>query len=266
MSNKVKLNNLLNGDCLGIMAKMPNDSVDAIITDPPYYTTSLKFDREAKIDFEEFFKQAHRICKSGGVVVSFAQQPFATDLIIANRKNFRYEIIWEKTLAMGFLSAKKRPLRAHENILVFSAKGHATYNPQKVRVHNKLPRLIKTSKGSNSICQHYNQKKADYCDDGTRYPRSVYKCKNASKSWDKTAFHPTQKPLELVRWLVKTYTNPGDIVFDPFAGSATTAVAAIETGRNYIAVEKDLLFYKQAKERIKAAEQSVNQYSEIIAA
>lgn len=250
-----KGNRLIHGDCLEVMAAMPDNSVNVIITDPPYYTTNLKFDREAKIDFEAFFAEAHRICKPEGSIVSFAQQPFATDLICANRRYFRYELIWEKTMAMGFLNAKKRPLRAHENILVFSEKGFANYNPQKIRVHNRITKKIRKA---NDICQHYNKKKVDYIDDGTRYPRSVLKHQNVSRGFfkskqDKSIFHPTQKPLDLIRWLVLTYTNPGEIVFDPFAGSATTAVAAMETNRRYIAVEKDLSFFEQAQARIEAA-------------
>ena len=246
--NSILTNQLINGDCLEIMAGMPDNSVDAIITDPPYYTTNLKFDQEPKIDFTEFFKQAHRICKFEGSIVCFSQQPFTTNLINVNRANFRYEWIWEKSLALGFLNAKKRPLRAHENIILFSEKGFSTYNPQKTRVHNK-PVSIKKQKPR--VCRHYNQHAStDYKDDGTRYPRSVVKFKNVSRGWDKTAFHPTQKPLDLIRLLVETYTNPGATVFDPFAGSATTAVAAIQTGRNYIAIEKDSDFYVQAKARI----------------
>jgi site-specific DNA-methyltransferase (adenine-specific) len=243
----MQLNRLINRDCFEVMADMADNSVDTIITDPPYYTTSLKFDKEVKIDFHLFFKEAHRICKPNGAIISFAQQPFATDLIVANRKYFRCEIIWEKTMALGFLNAKKRPLRAHENILVFSENGYCTYNPQKVKTSEKIR---KRESAGGAVCSHYNQERFNYTPDGTRYPRSVYKCRNVSRSWDKTAFHPTQKPLDLVKWLVKTYSNPGETVFDPFAGASTTAVAAYETGRNYIAVEKDLNFYTLAQDRL----------------
>lgn len=245
----MKSNQLINGDCLEVMSNIPDDSIDALITDPPYYTTHLKFDKESKINFELFFKEAHRICKSKAPVICFSQQPFTTDLIVANRKNYRVEWIWEKSLAMGFLNAKKRPLRAHENIVIFSEKGWHTYNPQKIRVHNKKK---KVQKRNGYITRHYNQKQVDSVDDGTRYPRSVVKYRNVSKSWDKTAFHPTQKPLELLELLVKTYSNPGELIFDPFSGSAVTAIAAIRNNRKYLVVEKDPAFYELAKQRINA--------------
>jgi site-specific DNA-methyltransferase (adenine-specific) len=243
---------LIHGDCFDVINQMANNSVNAVITDPPYNTTKCKFDLE-KFDPQKFFSEINRICKPDGNIIVFSQQPFTSELIAANKKYFRHEIIWEKNMALGFLNAKKRPLRAHENILIFSQKGYGTYNPEKTRVHNKT----KTKK-TRGICQHYNQAKVDFIDDGTRYPRSVVKYQNVSKAWDKNAFHPTQKPLSLISWLMLNFTNPEDLIFDPFGGSATTAVAAIETGRKYIVIEKDLDFFNKALKRIELTDPLLN--------
>lgn len=240
---------------------MTDDSVNAIITDPPYYSTNLEFDKKPQVNWIDLFQELHRVCKYDGAIVVFSQQPFTTDLINANRENFRYEIIWEKSLAMGFLNANKRPLRAHENILIFSSKGHGKYNPQKTKLYPppKNPRVRR----NNHKAPHYGRQRTGasvHVDDGTRYPRSVLKYKNVLRSWgNKHAIHPTQKPLDLVKWLVLTYTDLGDTVFDPFAGSGTTACAAIETGRKYIACERDEKYFYHAKKRIEEVTASFGQ-------
>ncbi|BDA74387.1 DNA methylase N-4/N-6 domain protein [Calothrix sp. PCC 7716] len=223
------------------MQQIPDKSVDAIITDPPYGTTELKWDKV--IDWTAFWEQAKRVMKQPtSLVIMFAAQPFATDLIVSNRTWFRYELIWEKTIASGFLDAKKRPLRAHENILVFSDKWKgATYNPQ------KTPGTKYTEKRTGKRSQHYNKSKSitifdERCD---RYPRTVLRYPTVQKIG-----HPTTKPIDLVSWLVLSYTNKDDLVLDPFSGSGTTALACLKNNRNFIAIEKEEKYCELARRRL----------------
>jgi site-specific DNA-methyltransferase (adenine-specific) len=237
---------------------MQDGSVDMILTDPPYGMTDLGWD--AAPDLARMFAEFNRVAKPNGAIVVTAQQPFATDCIVANRERFRYEWIWEKTNALGFLDANKKPLRAHENILVFY-KSLPTYNPQKTKVANDRVGSFRIREGDS--VQHYNQCRTSvYVCDGTRYPRSVVKFSNHSgnifgKKQDGATQHPTQKPLALFEYLIKTYTNEGETVLDCFAGSGTTAVAAINTGRKYIVVEKEQKYVEIIKRRVEAAKQTL---------
>ena len=221
------------------MRQLPDNCVDAIIADPPYGTTNIGWDKS--IDWSAFWREAHRIaaCDTAPIVL-FSAQPFTTDLIISNRECFRYEIIWEKTIAAGYLDASRRPLKAHENILVFSKKfKQSTYNPQKVK---GKPYITKRGRAA----PHYASVETVWTENkGDRYPRSVLHYPTAQKQG-----HPTSKPLELIKWLVNTYTNENAIVLDPFMGSGTTAVACIETQRRYIGVEKLPKYVDLAKCRI----------------
>lgn len=219
---------IFQGDYRLGLAKLPDASVDLVLTDPPYGTTAIGWDTAP--DLQEFWSIVNRVLKPEGVVVSFAAQPFTTDLINSNRKNYRYELIWHKSLAVGFLDAKIRPLRAHENIVVFARKLKAsTYNPQMG--------VGKPFKGKQTgECAHYGQKRHHIADNkGTRYPRSVLHYNNAGG----VRMHPTQKPLELMKYLVRTYSNPGELVVDPFMGRGTTLMAAVETGRFAIGCERE---------------------------
>jgi site-specific DNA-methyltransferase (adenine-specific) len=235
---------MVRGDCLEYMRTMQAGSVDAVITDPPYGNTKLHFDKY-KIDLSALWKELNRIVKPKGAILIFSMQPFTTDLINSNRKNFSYEIIWCKTLPMGFLDANVRPLRAHENILLF-ANGRTTYNPQ-YWMREKYVKKRRTSP-----IPHYG--KAENCNpltisNGERYPLSwgiVSNCNDGS-------LHPTQKPIELIRYLVQTYTNENDTILDPFMGSGTTGVACHLTGRRFIGVELDAAYYEIACRRIAAA-------------
>jgi site-specific DNA-methyltransferase (adenine-specific) len=226
------------GDCFELMGKIADQSVDAIITDPPYGTTRLEWDQ--KIDLAAWWEAAGRVIKPSGVIAMFAAQPFATDLINSNRKWFRYELIWRKSRAVGFLDANKRPLRAHENILIFSRyfkrsndgkRAASTYNPQFT-----LGKPYKKSGGLNHTA-HYGKviEQPARENDGRRYPVDVldFASDNNARS-----LHPTQKPLELVKWLVLTYTNAGELVLDPFAGSGTTLVACKYEDRCAIGIEQ----------------------------
>jgi site-specific DNA-methyltransferase (adenine-specific) len=230
-----------------ILKSLPDKCLDMILEDMPYNNTDLKF--EYKVDLQAYWEERLRAIKDNGVIALTAQQPFVTDIINSNRKMFRYEIIWEKNKYMGFLNANKMPLRGHENILIFYKK-LPTYNPQKVmatamKVNNRIRKV------SSRTSQHYTSYNAvDYNDDGSRFPHSVLKVPGST---GKDHFHPTQKPLSLFSWLIRTYTNPGELVFDGFAGAATTAVAAIANGRKFIACEWGDEYYDRAQERIKNA-------------
>ncbi len=235
------------GDCHEWLETLEDGSVDAVITDPPYHTTQLAFDA-LEVRWAELWPLIYRKCKPSAVQVIFGVQPFVTDLINSNRKRFRYEIIWEKSQATGFLDAPKRPLKAHENILVFAElPNRTTYNPQKLAA-SKPPSLRRQLPGAGSGKQyspHGRDNPKAYFDDGSRHPVTVAYCPNGGSSQ-----HPTQKPLELLAYLVKTYSNPGDLVVDPFAGSGTTAHACILTGRRFMGCEIDEKYHRLATRRL----------------
>lgn len=230
---------LFQGDCLDLMKDIPDGSVDCIITDPPYGTTDCKWDKIP--DLKLFFEHGFRVLKENGALISFSQLPFAVDLINTCRKYFRYEIIWQKTKPVGFLNANKMPLRAHENILVFYRK-LPVYNPQKKK---GAPYKTK-SLGTGSDL--YGNKKPSATNNitGDRHPSDVLLFKKCNFE----SLHPTHKPVELMEWLVKTYTNPGDTVLDCFMGSGTTGVACVRNGRNFIGMELQEKYFEIAQKRI----------------
>ncbi|MBV9865362.1 MAG: site-specific DNA-methyltransferase [Abitibacteriaceae bacterium] len=229
------------------MAKLADHSIDALISDPPYGMTDLFWDR--KIDWPRFWKEIERICKENAVIVLFSQQPFTTDLINSNRKWFRYELIWHKTMAVGWLSANQRPLRAHENILIFAKRFQkSTYNPQMELGHK--PYISQHTGPVALYGRQRNWPSVARSVGGERYPRSVLTLSNCGFSRRNPRLHPTQKPLMLIRWLVKSYTNPGDMVLDPFMGSGTTGVACLQTGRHFIGVELEFSYFSNAHERL----------------
>lgn len=229
---------LLNGDCLDLMKNIPNNSVDMILCDLPYGTTKNKWD--SVIDLDLLWKQYKRIIKDNGVVVLFAQQPFASKLGNSNLKMLKYEWVWEKDNSTGFLNAKKMPLKKHENILVFYKK-LPTYNPQ-MRKGFK-PYTCKQGRHSSNYGS-YEQGHLTKSD-GERYPIDIIKFNR-----DKNKYHPTQKPVELCEYLIKTYTNENDIVLDNCMGSGSTGVACINIDRNFIGIELDDRYFNIAKERI----------------
>jgi site-specific DNA-methyltransferase (adenine-specific) len=241
---------LHHADCFKQMQQLEDDSIDALITDPPYGLTNLRWD--TKIDWPLFWNEAHRVCKQEAVIVLFSQQPFTTDLIASNRRAFRYELIWHKSNAVGWLSAKHRPLRAHENILVFAPRfQNSTYNPQK-EMGFKPYRT--TSRG---IALHYGKRRQAGTTavslSGERFPRSVLRFSNSNRP----SLHPTQKPLELLLWLVRTYSKAGDVVLDPFMGSGTTGCACLQTGRGFIGIEREEEYFQAAEMRLGEVEASV---------
>lgn len=229
---------LFQGDSLELMKDIPDGSVDCIITDPPYGTTDCDWDKIP--DLKLFFERGFKVLKKNGALISFSQLPFAVDLINACRKYFRYEIIWHKTNSVGFLNAKKMPLRCHENILLFY-RHLPVYNPQK-----KTGKPWKNKKRSGTADIYTSKRIPSENKDGLRYPTDVLHCKN----YPLKSMHPTQKPVELMEWLVKTYTNPGDTVLDCFMGSGTTGVACVRNSRKFIGMELQEKYFEVAKNRI----------------
>ena len=235
---------ILLGDCLELMKDIPNGSIDMILCDLPYGTTACKWD--TIIPFEPLWEQYERVIKPNGAIVLTASQPFTTDLICSNRRLFRYEIIWQKSNFTGFLSAKKRPLKAHENILVFSKK-QCIYNPQKFEVSDKFrdkrKKLNNTPIKEGVLGKINRVRKAD---DGMRFPTSILPVENKPNG----SLHPTQKPVALFEYLIKTYTNEGDLVLDNTAGSGTTAIACLNTNRQFIVMEKEQKYYDIILKRV----------------
>lgn len=232
---------LIQGDCLEVMKSIPDGSVDAIITDPPYGTTACKWD--AIISFELMWEQLKRIVKDNGVIVLFGSQPFTSALVMSNPKMFKYQWIWEKSKASGYLNSKKRPMVSHEDIAIF-CKSTPVYYPQMTKgdPYNKGTALRNTNVyGNQKITTVKN-------DDGLRYPRSVQYFKTAES--EGKVYHPTQKPLMLMEYLVKTYTQVNNTVLDFTMGSGTTGVACKNLNRNFIGIELDEGYFNIAKKRI----------------
>lgn len=227
------------GDNLDLYSEIPDNSIDCIITDPPYGCTALYWDKA--IDLFQFWAEIKRICKPHAVIAIFSIQKFTTALIASNPDMYRYELIWEKSMATGHFSANNRPLRGHETIQIFCQdfKG-STYNPQKTQ-----GKPYKTSRSQPSV--HYSQKRIDTVNhSGLRHPTTVLKFKNSSYK----SPHPSAKPVELLRWLAKTYSNPGDLIFDPFAGSARLAEACEQEKRYFLGIEKEPQYFHAAVNRL----------------
>ena len=241
-SDMLELNSVNHGDCLERMNYIPDESIDMILCDLPYGVTSrCKWD--VVLPFDKLWEQYNRIIKPNGCIALTATQPFSSVMVMSNPKMFRYDIIWEKTMAVGFLNAKRMPLRAHEIVNIFYKK-LPTYNPQYTygEAYNRVGGIVESKGVYNEIGFERNTRNKT-----TRNPRSVVKISNPNHG----SLHPTQKPVELFEYLIKTYTDEWDLVLDNAAGSGTTAIAAINTNRNYILIEKEEEYVKIAKERIK---------------
>lgn len=235
---------LWQGDCLELMNDIPDKSIDAIITDLPYGQKSRnKWD--TVIPFAPLWKQYNRIIKDNGAIVLFGNGMFTAELMISNKSMWRYNLIWEKTQPTGFLNAKKMPLRNHEDICVFYKK-LPTYNPQKTTGH-----IRKVSKAEHKTsCKSttdYGEHGLTTYDSTERYPKSVWQF---AKDIQKSALHPTQKPVALIEEIIKTYTNEGDILLDSCAGSMTTGIAAINTNRKVLCIEKDKEIFEVGRNRV----------------
>lgn len=233
---------LFEGDCLEIMKQIPDSSVDMVFCDLPYGVTARNA-WDAVIPFASLWSAYGRVVKESGVMVFTATQPFASALVMSKPEWFKYEWIWEKTKTTGFLNAKKQPLRNHEQVLVFYQK-QPTYNPQGISECN-----IQCDRGSEEgVGTNYNTANPIYIQTQTGYPRSVQKFASEGKT-----VHPTQKPLSLVEYLVKTYTLESETVLDNCMGSGTTGVACIQTGREFIGIEQNHEYFQIAKARIEKA-------------
>lgn len=218
---------LLCGDCLELMKRIPNGSIDMVLSDLPYGTTRCRWD--TPINLQELWKQYRRVVKENGAIVLFSAQPFTTELISSNKAMYRYEWIWRKTQPSGFMNAKKMPLRTHENIEIFYRKP-PTYNPQMTHGHQrKTATAYGTRESDGNSC--YGREERNYTYDSTdRYP------------------------VDLLEYLVKTYTNPGETVLDNCMGAGSTGVACMNTGREFVGIELDPEYYQIAKERIEQHE------------
>lgn len=234
---------LINDDCLVAMPDIPDRSVDLVLADLPYGTTRCSWD--SVIPLEPLWREYNRLCK--GAVVLFAQTPFDKVLGVSNLKNLRYEWIWEKTNATGHLNAKKAPMKAHENILVFY-RSRPTYNSIKTSGHER-----KTARKRGDGSQVYGQQRLEGLsyDSTERYPRSVITYPSDKQLAN---FHPTQKPVALCDYLIRTYSNRGDLILDNAMGSGTTGVAALAAGRKFIGIEKDRSYFELSKRRLSLQE------------
>lgn len=252
------VNEVYQGNCLDWMELIDDQSIDMILCDLPYGTTACKWD--SIIPLESLWAQYKRIIKNNGAIVLTASQPFTTVLIHSNIKMFKYEIIWKKCKPSNFLNAKKQVLKQHENVLIFYSK-QCTYNPQ--MWESKPMNTVYKSGGLNDGCTFNNSKSMKSVDVDSskrnrtlRNPVSVLLGINepiGNSAEKKAGKHPTQKPVALFEYLIKTYTQPGELVLDNCAGSGTTAIACINTDRNFILIEKEPDYVQICEQRIKDA-------------
>lgn len=232
------------GDCLDVMAQIPDQSVDLILCDLPYGTTQNKWD--TVLPFERLWREYRRVRKHTAPVVLFAAQPFTSTLICSNLEDFKYTWVWKKSQAVGHLNAWKQPMRNTEDIAVFYSK-QCAYFPilSDKPLKNIRPRAARTKTSDN-----YGSYKLDVfkCPANKTMPSTVLEFNNEQKT-----VHPTQKPVALMEYLIRTYTNPGDVVMDNCMGSGTTGVAAMNTARGFIGIERDAKYFEIARQRIHTA-------------
>jgi DNA modification methylase len=245
---------LMQGDCLERMKEIPDGSVDMILCDLPYGTTACKWD--TIIPFEPLWGQYKRIVKKNGAVVLFGSQPFTSALVMSNSKMFKYALVWNKNVGGAFVLAKKRILPSHEDILIFGVK-QTTYNPQMTvkPIENRRPmkkeykdrqKTIKMASGMIKHSENYNEEE-NYPTSILLFPKQMQECNNLNR------VHPTQKPVSLLEYLIKTYTNEGETVLDNTMGSGSTGVAAKNLNRSFIGIELDESYFQIAKKRIEEA-------------
>jgi len=240
------MNEIRQGDCLELMKEIGDKSVDMILCDLPYGTTACKWD--TIIPFDKLWEQYNRVIKDNGAIVLFGKNPFSSKLILSKESLFKYELIWEKTRAGNNMQVCKQPSAIHENILVFYKK-QPTYNDLKFKVSEKYIDKRKSVRDSFYKSEHYKGVMKRKEDDGFRHPQSVLPFNSV---WRK-GMHPTEKPVKLFEWLIKTYTNEGDLVLDNCVGSGTTNIACLNTNRRCIGMEKDETYFKVATERLEKA-------------
>ena len=237
MNSKIEL---YQGDCLEIMKQIPDKSIDMILCDLPYGTTACSWD--VIIPFDKLWEQYNRIIKDNGAIALFGAEPFSSSLRLSNSKMYRYDWIWQKSKAQGFLNCNRRPLIDYENIMIFYKK-QCTYNPQnlvKGEFNNFRPAKLRDEKS-----KIYGKETAYGASKFSNYPKRIIKFNSVSKN-----LHPTQKPTELLEYLIKTYTLENDMVLDNCMGSGSTGVACLNTNREFIGIELDEHYFNIAKERI----------------
>lgn len=232
---------LLKGDCLNELKRIPDCTIDLVIADPPYGITRCVWDKI--IPFEPLWSELKRVTKPNAAILIFGVEPFSSHLRLSNSQNYRYDLIFEKSHSTGWLNAKRQPLRAHENISVFYKKS-PTYHPQKTTGH-----IRKTSARCGNTTPIYNASSSCRYDSTERYPRSVLKFASDKQ---KNALHPTQKPIDLLKYLIKMYSNQGDTVLDFAMGSGSTGAAALSLGRKFVGIESNQTFFNAAQNWINA--------------
>jgi len=243
----METNKIYQGDCLELMKQIEDKSVDLILCDLPYGTTQCSWD--IIIPFDKLWEQYNRIIKEKGILVLFGSEPFTSKLICSNLDNFKYNWIWQKNKSTGFLNVKKQPLNDNETISVFYKK-QGIYNPQMEKAEKLYRRgkVIRDKEQNIQQSENYGEQKSFIqVDTGLRFPKRIIYFDN---NFTREQQHPTQKPVALFEYLIKTYTNEGDLVLDNCIGSGTTAVACINTKRNFIGIELSPEYCKIANERI----------------
>ncbi len=245
----LSLNTIYNMDCIEGMKMIPDGSIDCIITDPPYWTTACK--RDTVIPFDLMWEQLKRIIKPNWAIILFGSEPFSSALRMSNIKNYKYDWTWNKKAPYGFAFAKHQPLRVIEDIVVFNVKNN--YNPQMTlaEVKNKRPRNKKYSVDGDLTVNIKNRYAGENHNEDLRYPVNYIEIRNDTKECNKlNRIHPTQKPTELMEYLIKTYTNENETVLDFTMGSGSTGVACLNTNRNFIWFELDEWYWNIANKRI----------------
>jgi len=243
MRAKIELHN---GDCLELMKDISNGSIDMILCDLPYGTTDCKWD--TVIPFEPMWAELKRVIKPNGAIVLFGSEPFSSALRMSNIKNYKYDWIWNKKNCTGGYYAKYRPMQQHENVIVF-CEGKTVYNPQKEKIEKSDYRYSNTGRirTVNKVGLYGKEKAGRLKETGERFPKTIIDFQNSNSTGK---VHPTQKPVALMEYLIKTYTKEGETVLDFTMGSGTTGVACINTNRNFIGIELDKGYYEVAVKRI----------------
>lgn len=236
--NIAENNSIFYADCLEILRGLPDGSVDLFLQDPPYNTTQNAWEYE--IPLSELWKEWLRVGKDNAAFIFMAAQPFTTVLICSNRKLFRYDLVWYKPLGSGFLNANRMPMRNHENILVFYNK-LPTFNPIK-----EIGKMRMKGSKNGSHTKNYGNHNGSITVNNEYNPQSVISISNS----DRDTIHPTQKPIDLFRYLIRSFSNPNDTVFDGYSGSGTTAAACILENRNFICCENDFGYFEKSKKRL----------------
>lgn len=245
---------LLNGDCLELMKSIDNRSVDCIICDLPYGTTACSWD--VILPFDMLWEQYNRIIKDDGAIVLFGTEPFSSALRMSNLKGFKYDMVWKKSKSGSAFTAKYRPVNKHEMISIFSKKGGKTkYNPQLVEgtPYSRTHKVSECDINNHEI--GFNRRLVETHNDGFRYPTTILDFAQKWRRQDQV--HPTQKPVELLEWLVKTYSNENDLILDNCMGSGTTGIACVNLNRNFIGIEKEKKYFDIARSRIEDAKNRI---------